>query len=69
MQPPSSDSSNPKPRPFLGIHLKCCNVYVRAYCNAAGDAFTTFCPRCTVPVRIPIATDGTGSRSQFFEAS
>ena len=54
-------------RPFVGIHLKCCNVYVRAYVNAANDAFVTWCPRCQAQVRIPIVKEG-GSTDRFFEA-
>ncbi len=62
-----SDSTRGQERPFIGVHLKCCNVYVRAYVNAAGDAFTTFCPRCTAQVHIPIVAEG-GSSSRFFNA-
>ena len=57
------------PRPFVGLHLKCCNVYVRAYRNAVGDAFTAWCPRCSAPVRVNITQDGTGTSNRFFEAS
>lgn len=55
-------------KPFLGIHLKCCNVYVRAYINATKDAYVANCPRCASPVRIRITSEG-GSTSQFFEAN
>ncbi len=55
-------------RAFVGVHLKCCNVYVHAYQNASGDAFVGWCPRCCVQVRIPIVTSG-GSTSRFFSAS
>lgn len=55
-------------RPFVGVHLKCCNTYARLYVNAAGDAFAGWCPRCAMPVRVPIVKDG-GSTSRFFEAS
>ena len=55
-------------REYVGIHLKCCNVYVRAYVNAAHDAFVGWCPRCATQVRIPIVKDG-GSTDRFFEAS
>lgn len=54
--------------PFLGVHMKCCNVYIRAYRNAAGDAFVGWCPRCASQVRIEIVAEG-GSRERFFEAS
>lgn len=55
-------------KPFLGVHLKCCNTYVRAYVNAAKDAYVGWCPRCAVQVRIKIVHEG-GSSSRFFEAS
>ncbi|MEX0704328.1 MAG: hypothetical protein WD069_19665 [Planctomycetales bacterium] len=58
----------PSPRPFVGVHLKCCNVYVRAYLNADGSACVAWCPRCAVQVRIPVVTDG-GTTERFFEAS
>jgi hypothetical protein len=58
----------PGPRPFVGVHLKCCNVYVRAYANADGTAFVGWCPRCAAPVRVAIVASG-GSDSRFFEAS
>jgi|GEM_PF-2619116 len=54
--------------PFIGIHMKCCNTYVRAYLNAAGNAYSGRCPRCATPVQIDIVSEG-GSRSRFFEAS
>ena len=55
-------------RPFVGVQLKCCNVYLRVYANEAKDAFVGWCPRCATPVRIPIVKEG-GSTSRFFEAS
>lgn len=55
-------------RPFVGIHLKCCNQYVRAYINQTKDAFVGRCPRCGVPVRVPIVEQG-GSTDRFFSAS
>lgn len=57
-------------RAFVGVHMKCCNVYVRAYINAAKDAFVGWCPRCAKQVRVAIVTDPRqGSTDQFFEAS
>ena len=55
-------------KPFLGVHLKCCNTYVRAYVNAANNAYVGWCPRCVVQVRIKIVNEG-GSSGRFFEAS
>jgi hypothetical protein len=62
------EKQDPPPRPFVGVHLKCCNVYIRAYINAQRDAFVAWCPRCSAQVRIAIVAEG-GSREQFFEAS
>ncbi|QDT51096.1 hypothetical protein [Symmachiella dynata] len=60
----------PKPsaatgRPFLSVHLKCCNVYQRIYPNAAGDAYAGWCPRCATAIRVPIVENG-GSSTRFF---
>lgn len=63
---PSSQQG--KPKPFIGIHMRCCNVYIRAYPNTAKDAFVGWCPRCTSQIRIPIVKEG-GNSGNFFEAS
>ena len=55
-------------RPFVGVHMKCCNVYVRAYLNQPRDAYIGWCPKCAAQVRMDIVEEG-GSDSQFFEAS
>jgi len=52
-------------RPFLSVHLKCCNVYQRIYPNAAADAYVGWCPRCAAAVRVPIVNEG-GSNQRFF---
>jgi hypothetical protein len=56
----------PAPRPFLGIHFKCCNVYARIYLNAAGKAFAGNCPRCARPIRVRVGEEG--STSKFWSA-
>jgi hypothetical protein len=56
------------PRPFVGVHLKCCHTYIRAYANHDRSAYVGWCPRCAAAVRIPIVEHG-GSTSRFFEAS
>jgi hypothetical protein len=56
------------PRPFVGVLMKCCRTYVRAYLNAAQDAFVGWCPRCAAKVEIEAVEEG-GSTSRFFEAS
>ena len=55
-------------RPFVGVHMKCCNMYVRAYVNQMRDAYVGWCPRCAAQVRIEIVKEG-GSSDRFFEAS
>jgi hypothetical protein len=64
------DESPPKatPRPFVGVMMKCCRTYVRAYLNAAESAFVGWCPRCAGKVEIEAVEEG-GSTSRFFEAS
>jgi len=58
----------PMPRPFVGVLMKCCRTYVRAYLNAAEDAFVGWCPRCAAKVEIEAVEEG-GSTARFFEAS
>jgi hypothetical protein len=58
----------PAPRPFVGVLMKCCRTYVRAYLNAAEDAFVGWCPRCAAKIEIEAVDEG-GSTSRFFEAS
>ena len=64
------DETSPKatPRPFVGVMMKCCRTYVRAYLNAADSAFVGWCPRCAGKVEIEAVEEG-GSTSRFFEAS
>jgi hypothetical protein len=52
---------------FIGIMMKCCRTYVRAYLNPNGDAFIGRCPRCLALVRIDVVEEG-GSPNRFFEA-
>lgn len=57
----------PRKSPFLGIYMKCCRVYVRAYLNKSQTAFVAWCPRCAAQVRVPVSESGSSER--FFEAS
>jgi len=54
------------PRPFLGIHFKCCNVYARIHLNKTGTAFVGWCPRCAAKTEVRVSP--TGSDSRFFSA-
>ena len=61
----ASDESNPSPRtprPHVGILFKCCNVYTRAYLNAAESEFVGLCPRCGAKSIITVGPDGSDSR-------
>jgi hypothetical protein len=61
-------AGGPPGRPFLGIMMKCCRTYVRAYLSASGDQYSGRCPRCGAFVRVPVVNEG-GSSNRFFEAS
>lgn len=52
-------------KPVVGVHLRCCNVYIHLHPNAVKDAFVGFCPRCAAPVRVPIVAHG-GSTGRIF---
>lgn len=54
--------SSRTPKPFLGMLFKCCNVYLRIYLNAQGDAYQGRCPRCGAPVTIHVAEGGSGAK-------
>lgn len=64
----NSQTKQGQGRPFVGVHMKCCNAYVRAYMNQAGDAYVGWCPRCAVQVRMNIVAEG-GSSSAFFTSN
>ena len=53
-------------RPYLSIHFKCCNAYLRIYPTADGTAYAGHCPKCARPVRVKIGPGGSSQR--VFEA-
>ncbi|MCA8985013.1 MAG: hypothetical protein R3C12_17870 [Planctomycetaceae bacterium] len=66
MERPAQQPSDP--RKSIGVHMKCCHVYVYAHLNAAGNAYVAWCPKCAKQVRLEVVAEG-GSSSRFFEAS
>ena len=64
----STSPGNSEQRPFLGVHMRCCNVYIRLYLNADKKAYVGWCPRCAKQVRVEVVQEG-GSTGRFFEAS
>jgi len=51
-----------KPRPFIGMLFKCCNVYSRVYLNKAGTAYVGHCPKCARKAVVKAAPGGSKSR-------
>ena len=62
----NADKEKKDSRKFLGIHFRCCNMYVRVYKNSDGTAYRGNCPKCGKKVHIPIGQGGSAGR--FFEA-
>lgn len=54
-------------RPHIGVHMKCCHVYIHAYLNRDKSAFVAWCPRCASQVRVRVSEEGSSSR--ILEAS
>lgn len=55
-----------KPRPYIGVHFKCCHVYYRIYLNRSGNAYEGGCPKCGARIRVRVAPGG--SKSRFWTA-
>ncbi len=51
-----------RPRPYIGVHFKCCHVYARIYLNRDGTAFAGHCPKCARPMRVKVSPRGEKSR-------
>ena len=66
---PPTPQPQPKrtPKPFLGIHFRCCNVYGRLYKTAAGDRYEGRCPKCGAIVDARVGEGGTSRR--FFNTT
>ncbi|MEZ6072981.1 MAG: hypothetical protein R3C10_22635 [Pirellulales bacterium] len=65
---PSGDSTpGDEPRPYVGVHFACCDVYQRVYVNRDKTGYFGRCPRCLRQVRLRIGPGGTDSR--FFTVS
>ncbi|NLG18105.1 MAG: hypothetical protein GX556_12305 [Fibrobacter sp.] len=62
----SPEKENLESKKFLGIHFRCCNVYVRIYKSKEGKSYRGQCPKCGKRVDVPIGEGGVSSR--FFEA-
>lgn len=58
--------ANAGPRPWLGIHFACCNVYARVYRSRTAPRYEGHCPSCQAKISVPIGKGGTNQR--FFEA-
>ena len=58
-------AGEPKNRPYLSIHFRCCGVYCRVYRNKEGTAYVGGCPKCGKPVKFLVGQGGTDER--FFE--
>lgn len=56
-----SDSAH-APRPFINMYFRCCNAYARVYLNREETAFAGHCPKCALPIRIPVGPGGSGAR-------
>jgi hypothetical protein len=54
------------PRPYIGMHFKCCHVYIRIYLNRDGTAFVGACPKCGA--RAVVKAGKGGSPSRFWSA-
>lgn len=63
---PNPNENKPTPRPFIGIHFKCCGVYARIYLNKSGAAYVGHCPKCAAPINVKTAPGG--SKEKFWVA-
>jgi hypothetical protein len=50
------------PRPWVGIHFECCDVYTRVYRDLDAPQYRGRCPRCGRPVTLRVDPDGVSAR-------
>lgn len=58
-----SGEAQPRSRPFLMVHFKCCGVYQRIYRTRDGTRYEGHCPKCARPVRFKVGEGGTDART------
>jgi hypothetical protein len=61
-QGPDDGGKRQSPRPFLGVHFACCNIYARVFANRAGTYYVGYCPRCARRIQFRIGPDGSDDR-------
>ena len=49
-------------RPFISVHFACCNIYLRIYRDADGQAYRGHCPKCAKRVHFAVGQNGTDER-------
>ena len=59
--PPGSPAPA-SPRPFLSVHFKCANAYLRVLRAADGSGYTARCPRCGIVKNFIVASGGSDQR-------
>ena len=57
-----SVATNPKAAPHINVHFACCNVYLRVYRSADGQAYRARCPKCAKAVNFKVQPGGTDAR-------
>lgn len=57
-----------EPKKFLGIYFECCKIYGRLYQNKEGTHYVGRCPRCMVPLKVPIgdSSNPNATNRRFF---
>ena len=58
----SADREGQTPRPYIGVHFECCDVYTRVYRQPVKMEYHCRCPRCMRMVRVRVGPEGTNAR-------